>query len=132
MKNASMRNKEIFELIESNKNLALEYDDFLNFCNSRKIPLDVFCNEYALIIAVKYLEGYFDFEFGDDQMNFLFVFMTSPPMLSMNTPEPAFSIFQAFDQGELYHRGDDHQISPEEKYTKPLIREILNGENISQ
>ena len=119
---------EIFKLIESNKNLSLEYDDFLSFCNSHKMPLDVFCNEFAIIIAVKYLEGYFDFEFCDDQMNFLFIFMTTPPMLSMNTPEPAFSIFQSFDAGEYYHRGDDHLISPEDKYTKPLIRKILNGE----
>ena len=40
-------------------------------------------------------------------------------------PEPAFSIYEAFDAGEYAH--DDDGQDPVIKYTQPLISEILNS-----
>lgn len=40
-------------------------------------------------------------------------------------PEPAFSIYQAFDAGEYWHSGDDREVFPWERWTRPELERIL-------
>ena len=37
----------------------------------------------------------------------------------------AWGIYLAFDEGEYRHQGDASDINPEEKYTHPMLFEIL-------
>ncbi|ALI04870.1 hypothetical protein C1Y08_05435 [Pseudomonas sp. FW306-02-F02-AA] len=40
-------------------------------------------------------------------------------------PEPAFSLYHAFDQGEWIRSNDTPGTDPSEKYTKPMVLEIM-------
>ena len=61
-------------------------------------------------------------------MNSLFGMMASEPFFrkaDRTIPEVAFAIFQAFDEGEYFHPKDSADENLEEKYTKPLLKNVL-------
>ena len=40
-------------------------------------------------------------------------------------PDITYAIFQAFDEGEYNHSQDAPDENPEEKYTRPMISQVL-------
>lgn len=81
-------------------------------------------NQVALAVARRFTSNSRDFEFCDEVMNGLIGAIVD---LSVDAqmPEPAFSIYQAFDAGEYCHRGDPREVCPWEKYTRPELEQIL-------
>lgn len=116
------------------------YDLWLIFCIKNRIGLASFCNEFTLFIAKGFDSYQFDYELCDEIMNLLFLFMSDHLLIENQTlndfsykletiPEPAFSIFQAFDAGEYCRKSDLPHENPVEKYTRPLINKILENLN---
>jgi hypothetical protein len=105
-----------------------KHAEIMAYCASTEIELQEFCNQFSLVIATGFYNGMFSYEFCDDAMNYLWGFMTDEPIFSSDKgiPEPAFSIYQAFDAGEYNHDGDATETDPVEKYTRPLIIDILS------
>jgi hypothetical protein len=109
---------------------------WLNYCKDNGYTLKIFCNTFALSTAKKFQTGIVGFDICDDAINILFTFMCNHLLLQDDDveacsykleelPEPAFSIYLAFDRGEYrasYDRADD---IPFEKYTRPEIEKIL-------
>ncbi|OAE10477.1 hypothetical protein AZH11_26555 [Pseudomonas simiae] len=45
--------------------------------------------------------------------------------MTNDMPQPAFSLYQAFDQGEWGRHDDPPEIDTIEKYVKPLVVQIV-------
>ena len=45
--------------------------------------------------------------------------------MTNDMPQPAFLLYQAFDQGEWFRSYDPPDTDPSEKYTKPVGEEIM-------
>lgn len=101
----------------------------LAYCEAERISLAALCNELALAIAAQFLGKQVDFDFGDDVMNHLMGFMTSTFFLSRNentVPEPAWSVYLAFDRGEYWSEKTDRpDETPSEKYTRPMLESLV-------
>lgn len=82
-------------------------------------------NQLACHIARGYSTGTWSFADADAAMNHLWAFLCSQN--DFDIPPYFYSVYEAFDAGEYYHSGDGREVSPEERYTKPLIRKILQG-----
>jgi len=110
-----------------------KHAEIMAYCVSNKIEPEEFCNQFAMAIATGFHSGQYSYGFCDDAMNYLWGFMTNPPVFSSDKemPEPAFSIYEAFDAGEYYHNGDLPDVDPVEKYTRPLIIDILSSSAVS-
>lgn len=81
-------------------------------------------NQVALAVALRFTSNSRDFEFCDDVMNGLIGAIVDLSLRG-HMPEPAFSIYQAFDAGEYCHHGDPREVCPWEKYTRPELERIL-------
>ena len=83
----------------------------------------------ALRIAEEFHRGSISYHEGDHAVNRIHDQMIEDAVKfgdSFELPEPAFSIYEAFDAGE-YTRSDDDGEIPVIKYTQPWISEILNS-----
>jgi len=58
-------------------------------------------------------------------MNWLFAYSYVTEDCPGEMPILAREIYEAFDSGEYYHQGDDRSKTPEERYTLPQIRKIV-------
>jgi hypothetical protein len=96
--------------------------DVESFCAAEGISPDDLYNRIALIVAERFDRGTLSYEDGDAVMNAIFILMMhgENPMESV---EPAWSIYLAFDAGEHPHGGS---ATPVESFTQPQIRNILN------
>ncbi|BBP65212.1 hypothetical protein PHLH5_27530 [Pseudomonas sp. Cab53] len=88
-------------------------------------PQDVL-NELSVAVAEGYLQGSLIYDFCDDVMNGIVNAVVEVGMTN-EMPQPAFSLYQAFDQGEWIRSSDPPETDPSEKNTKPLVREILRA-----
>ena len=82
----------------------------------------------SLEIAHRYATSAISFENADRAMNRIFALVCTEEFLMRNGqkfPEITNAIFQAFDEGEYYHSQDTPTDDPEEKYTKPMISQVL-------
>ncbi|WP_248800595.1 hypothetical protein [Pseudomonas sp. MWU13-2105] len=81
-------------------------------------------NELALAVANGFNAMTLDFDFCSQAMNGL---EGAVVQLAVDgeTPEPALSIYLAFDAGEFKRSGDPIDVCPAEKYTRPMIERIL-------
>lgn len=86
-------------------------------------PQDVL-NELSLLIAEDYLLGTLTYEFCDSVMNGIINAIVEVAMTNA-MPQPAFSLYQAFDAGEWIRSDDPPGTDPSEKYTRPAVQEIL-------
>ncbi len=97
-----------------------------NYLKNNNLSLSQFCNNIAIFIANKYLiDGSDDsWELCDLAINSLsaYIFKIGE---NEDLPEPAWSIYLAFDNGEFYHDCDDHNTNPITKYTIPSLKKIL-------
>jgi len=81
----------------------------------------------SLEVASQYACGKMSFELADEIMNYVFAFAWTQSFLesNRNIPEISFAVYQAFDEGEYHRSKDQRSEHPEEKYTKPLVSELL-------
>ena len=80
--------------------------------------LGAFCNDVALVVAQRFLDGKMSFDDADAVANELNALYIGAPI---EIPEPAESIYLAFDRGEFAVDGED----PIEEHTRPALRRIL-------
>jgi hypothetical protein len=86
-------------------------------------PQDVL-NELSVAVAEGYLQGSLIYDFCDGVMNGIINAVVEVGMTN-DMPQPAFSLYQAFDQGEWIRSNDPPETDPSEKYTKPVVQEIM-------
>lgn len=88
--------------------------------------------ELSIATALKYWNGQMTYHDGDCIMNNFFIFWTTNPSFdkSDELSETAWECYLAFDSGEFYRQDDDRSVDPAEKYTKPLIEELLKKRNL--
>lgn len=103
---------------------GLTLSDLLPICKRFGItPHDVL-NELSVIVAEGYLQESLPYDFCDGVMNGIINAVVEVGMAN-DMPQPAFSLYQAFDQGEWLRRNDPAETDPSEKYTKPVVEEIM-------
>lgn len=117
----------IYELANKCLGQNLKREEFDQFLIDHNISFESLCNQIANNLAKNYLLGKLDFYFCDQVMNRIdtFIIDALSEEIIDTFPEPAYSIYIAFDQGEYYHKDDDRSIDPAEKYTKPMLSEII-------
>ncbi|WP_248767253.1 hypothetical protein [Pseudomonas sp. MWU12-2345] len=81
-------------------------------------------NELALAVASGLNAMTLDFDFCNQVMNGL-EGVVAQLAVDGETPEPALSIYLAFDAGEFKRSNDPIDVYPTEKYTRPMIERIL-------
>lgn len=93
-------------------------------CEHLQIESRDLLNLLAISVARLFITGARDFHYCDEVMN---IVISDIVDLSMHAdmPQPAFSIYQAFDAGEYWHSGDDRDVFPWEKWTRPELNRIL-------
>jgi len=81
----------------------------------------------SLETALNYWNGRINYIDGDYIMNNIFAFWLTNENSAKDYkfPEIAWECYLAFDSGEYYRTNDDRSSDPAEKYTRPLIRELL-------
>jgi len=96
--------------------------DAESFCAAENIELPDLYNRIALIVAERFDNGTLSYQDADGVMNAIFGMMVDGEK-PMDSIEPAWSIYLAFDEGEYYHGGS---TDPVESFTRPQIRNILD------
>ena len=86
----------------------------------------------SLETALTYWNGQMNYHGGDCIMNNLFFYWVNnaPKFDRCEFPDIAMEVFNAFDAGEFYRHDDDKSIDPSEKYTRPLIENILRDRKL--
>lgn len=83
-------------------------------------------NAIMVCLAELFLRGDMGFWEADDIANGVWPLMLDDAIQrDVPLPSPAFEIYEAFDAGE-WDRGDVEQ-DPVERFTRPLLRELLKG-----
>ncbi|WP_313465139.1 hypothetical protein [Pseudomonas nitroreducens] len=104
--------------------IGIARSDLEPYCGQTGLPVADLLNELSVVLAKHFIDGALSFEFCDSVMNG-FLDLIVELALEGPTPQPAFSIYQAFDEGESLRRDDVTEIVPWEKYTRPALLEIL-------
>ncbi|WP_434603715.1 hypothetical protein [Pseudomonas sp. R1-7] len=103
---------------------GLTLTDLAPFCERFGVaPHDVL-NELSVAVAEGYLQGSLLYDFCDGVMNGIINAVVEVGMTNV-MPQPAFSLYQAFDQGEWIRSNDPPKTYPSEIYTKPVVEEIM-------
>ena len=89
-----------------------------------------FVNDLSVRVAERFIEGGLRFEDADGLANSWFLDVTRSMADGLAAPEPAWAIYLAFDRGE-YRLPSEAAADPVEKYTIPLLREVLAEVNNS-
>jgi hypothetical protein len=101
------------------KNL-LTTEDIDRWMALTRLGRDAFLDALAIELARKYEQGRLLFEVCDAIVNDLF----GCTHYFETLPEEFAAVYAAFDAGEYYH--DNNRLEdPEEAYTRPMIREVL-------
>lgn len=103
--------------------------EILSYCNAEQVSHESFFNYFSLELARGFHEQRYAYDDCDALMNQVFGMMTTTLFFGadINTPEPAFSIFLAFDSGEYHRPHDLSHENPVEKYTRPRVAKILKA-----
>lgn len=103
---------------------GLMLSDLVPICERFGVaPLDVL-NEMSVAVAEGYLQGSLPYDFCDGVMNGIINAVVEVGMTN-DMPQPAFSLYQAFDQGEWFRSNDPPETDFSEKYTKHVVEEIM-------
>lgn len=81
-------------------------------------------NELSVAIAEGYLQGSLPYDSCDGVMNGMINAVVEVGMTN-DMPQPAFSLYQAFDQGEWFRSNGTPETDSNEEYTKPVVEEIM-------
>lgn len=94
--------------------------------NPKEFPTELI-EKLSLETALKYWNGKMSYEDGDCIMNNIYSFwiMNEYYFKNYGFSDIAWECYDAFDSGEYYRKEDAENIDPAEKYTKPLIEDLL-------
>lgn len=106
------------------KGIALS--DLESICSEFGVGPETILNELSLTVAEGYLCGTLGYEFCDGVMNGIVNVIVDLGMIG-EIPQPAFALYQAFDQGEWGRSSDSPDTDLGEKYTTPTVLEILRN-----
>ncbi|MBS4081010.1 hypothetical protein [Pseudomonas rustica] len=109
----------VLGIIQKNPNTELSV-----MCEHLQIDSRDLLNQLAISVARLFITGARDFHYCDEVMNIVIRDIVDLS-LHADMPQPAFSIYQAFDAGEYWHSGDDRNVFPWEKWTRPELDRIL-------
>jgi hypothetical protein len=88
--------------------------------------------ELSLATALKYWNGQMNYRDADCIMNNLYIYCSTH--VGFEKSEEFFGIawecYLAFDAGEFYRNNDDRSIDPSEKYTRPLVENLLKKQKL--
>ena len=99
-----------------------------DYSESENVSVDNVYNEISIQVAEAFLAGVMDYAEGDGIMNAVYALMIDDLAANVGNcsfSEPAYSIFEAFDQGEFDHVDG---CDPVEKFTRPMLAEILQND----
>ncbi|MDY0835527.1 hypothetical protein [Pseudomonas sp. SED1] len=103
---------------------GLTLSDLVPICERFGVaPHDVL-NEMSVVVAEGYIQGSLLYEFCNGVMNGIINTVVEVGMTN-DMPQPALLLYQAFDQGEWFRSNDPPGTDPSEKYTKPVVEEIM-------
>lgn len=115
---------ELKELSVKAESDGLTLSDLVAICERFDVaPHDVL-NELSVAVAEGYLQGSLLYDYCDGVMNGIINAVVELGMTN-DMPQPAFSLYQAFDQGEWFRSNDPPETDTSEKYTKPVVEEIM-------
>ncbi|QQZ44557.1 hypothetical protein IF690_13855 [Pseudomonas sp. SK3(2021)] len=107
---------------------GLTLNDLVGTCEKFGVaPQDVL-NELSVAIAEGYLVGSLIYDSCDSVMNGIIDAIVELGMTGV-LPQPAFALYQAFDQGEWIRSNDPPETDSGETYTKPLVLEVMRALN---
>ncbi|WP_460124639.1 hypothetical protein [Pseudomonas sp. S2_C03] len=115
---------EINELLAMAQADGLTLTDLARICQAFNIAPKQVLNELSVAVAGGYLDGSLAYEFCDDVMNGIINAVVEVSMTE-DIPQPAFLLYQAFDQGEWLRSDDPLGTDTGENYTKPLVVKIM-------
>lgn len=81
-------------------------------------------NELSVAVAEGYLQGYLLYDFCDGVMSGIINAVVELGMTN-DMPQPAFSLYQAFDKGEWFRSNGPLETDPSDEYTKPVVEQIM-------
>jgi hypothetical protein len=120
------------QLIEAGLATGISYELLAGIARSEAMAVPDVLDELACYVANAYVQGSLSYEVAGAVMNSAFSVASSPEFLAMHDrtiPSITFEVYQAFDEGEYGHPGDDGDVDPELKYTRPLIDKFLAERN---
>ncbi|MEN1836432.1 hypothetical protein AAIM60_26525 [Pseudomonas lijiangensis] len=103
---------------------GLTSNDLTATCEEFGVAPRDLLNELSMAVAEGYLAGALTYEFCEGVMNGVIAAIVDVGMTN-DMPQPAFSLYQAFDQGEWRRRDDPSETDPGEKYVRPLVVQIV-------
>jgi hypothetical protein len=95
-----------------------------SFCEKHKLQAEQFSEMFSKHVALEFAYGEISYGAGDCAMNSLMGFMQH------EVSGFVMEVFSAFDSGEFSHNGDSPITIPWQKYTLPVIMELLVRENL--
>lgn len=104
---------------------SMDHTRYLELFREDEAKLYAFCNKVALVIAQRFLDDKMSFDDADAVANEFYALYIGE---TVEIPEPADSIYLAFDGGEYAIDGED----PVENYTRPTLRGILASHSKTQ
>jgi hypothetical protein len=101
----------------------LANEDIERWSGTLNLSRSEFYDRIALFLARGFQNSQLPFAFCDAVANDLHAVITFA-----NEARPAlfWKIFLAFDEGEYRHRNDEPEANPVERYTRPMLAEILS------
>jgi hypothetical protein len=105
---------------------GLTLDDLAATCEEFDVAPQDALNELSIVVAQGYLAGTWTYDFCDGVMNGIINAVVDLGMTS-EMPQPVFSLYQAFDEGERIRSDDPSETDPGEKYTRPVVQEIMRA-----
>ncbi|MFW9087996.1 hypothetical protein ACOI7N_26095 [Pseudomonas sp. P2758] len=103
---------------------GLTLGDLAVSCEKFDIAPTDLLNELSVAVAHGYLQRALSYDFCDAVMNGIIGAVVEVGMTD-DMPQPAFALYQAFDQGEWIRRYDPPETNPAEKYTRPMVDQIM-------
>jgi hypothetical protein len=91
-------------------------------CESQGSDVNAALDALALNVAAQYLSGTVGFQAADTLMNALF----SHAAQHSDLPQTFMRVYEAFDQGEYHHAGDEEGVDAEALYTKPMLSALAS------
>ena len=99
----------------------LTREEVAELCSTTSADTNSALEALACEVARRYLDGITGFTPADTLMNDLFAHAA----LHSDLPPTFMRIYEAFDQGEYLHSGDDPGSDTEAVYTRPMLSALV-------
>ena len=100
----------------------LTSEEVARLCGGTAADTNAALDSLAREVASRYLQGATGFVPADTLMNNLF----AHGALHSNLPPTFMRVYEAFDQGEYRHEGDESGVDAEAVYTKPMLSALIS------